>query len=167
MDLNITPVVKLGDVNINFSANATYNNNEVLALFPGINELAIGGTNQFTQIAASSPEAFNYAIVGQPAFVFKLSDYKRDANGKVIVDRATGYPSLQDSIVTRGRSLPTWIVGINPSVSWKGLTLGMTWDYRGGHNVYHGIGSDMDFTGISARSAQFGRERFVFPELCI
>jgi TonB-linked SusC/RagA family outer membrane protein len=163
MDLNITPVVKLGQVNINLSMNATYNNNEVIGLFPGINELAIGGTNQFTQIAASSPDAYNYAIVGQPAFVFKLSDYKRDPQGRVIVNKSNGYPELQDSLVTRGRSLPTWIVGINPSISWKGLTLGMTWDYRGGHNVYHGIGSDMDFTGISARSAQFGRERFVFP----
>jgi TonB-linked SusC/RagA family outer membrane protein len=163
MDLNITPVVKLGDVNINLGINATYNNNEVIALFPGINELAIGGTNQFTQIAASSPEAFNYAIVGQPAFAFKLSDYRRDEQGRVIVDKFTGYPSLQDSLVTRGRSLPLWIVGINPSFSWKGLSVGMTWDYRGGHHVYHGLGSDMDFTGISARSAQFGRERFVFP----
>ncbi len=39
----------------------------------------------------------------------------------------------------------------------------MTWDYKGGHYAYHGIGSDMDFTGISGRSAQFGRQRFVFP----
>lgn len=163
MDLNITPVVKLGDVNINLGINATYNNNEVIALFPGIDELAIGGTNQFTQIAASSPKASNYAIVGQPAFVFKLTDYKRDPEGRVIVDRNNGYPELQDSLVTRGRSLPTWIVGINPSFSWKGLSVAMTWDYRGGHYVYHGLGSDMDFTGISARSAQFGRERFVFP----
>jgi TonB-linked SusC/RagA family outer membrane protein len=163
MDLNITPVVKLGSVSVNLGINATYNDNKVVSLFPGINELAIGGSNEFTQIAASSPDAFNYAVVGSPAFVFKLTDYKRDPQGRVIVDRYTGYPELEDSLVTRGRSLPLWIVGVNPSVSWKGLTLAMTWDYRGGHYAYHGIGSDMDFTGISARSAQFGRERFVFP----
>lgn len=163
LDLNITPVVRIRNVTINLGVNATYNDNKITALFPGINELTIGGSNEFTQQAASSPDAYNYAIVGQPAFVFKLSDYKRDPNGKVIVNRLTGYPELQDSLVTRGRSLPLWIIGINPSVSWKGLTVAMTWDYRGGHYAYHGIGSDMDFTGISARSAKFGRERFVFP----
>jgi TonB-linked SusC/RagA family outer membrane protein len=163
MDLNLTPLVKIGDVRINFGVNATYNDNKIISLFPGINELAIGGSNQFTQLSASSPDAYNYAIVGQPAFVFRLSDYKRDPNGKVIVDAVTGDPSLSDSLVMRGRSLPLWIVGINPSVTWKGFRFAMTWDYRGGHHAYHGIGSDMDFTGISSRSAQFNRERFVFP----
>jgi hypothetical protein len=163
IDLNLTPLVKIGDARINFGVNVTYNDNEVTSLFPGINELAIGGSNQFTQLSASSPEAFNYAVVGQPAFVFKMTDYARDPQGRVIVDRFTGYPSLEDSLVTRGRSLPLWLIGLNPSFNWKGLTVAMTWDYRGGHYAYHGIGSDMDFTGISARSAQFGRERFVFP----
>jgi TonB-linked SusC/RagA family outer membrane protein len=164
LDLNLTPLVKIGgEGRINFGINATYNDNEITALFPGINELAIGGVDEFTQRGGSSPDAFNYAIVGQPAFVFKLSDYARDPQGRVIVDRVTGDPSLEDSLVTRGRSLPTWILGFNPSFSYKGFTLGMTWDYKGGHYAYHGIGSDMDFTGISERSAQFGRERFVFP----
>lgn len=163
IDLNLTPLVKIGDGRLNFSFNATYNDNKVTSLFPGINELAIGGTNQFTQIAASSPDAFNYAIVGKPAFVFKLSDYKRDELGRVIVDKVTGDPSLEDSLIVRGRSMPLWTLGFNPSFSWKGLTVSMTWDYKGGHYAYSGIGSDMDFTGISERSAQFGRQRFVFP----
>ena len=163
LDLNLTPLVKIGAGRINFGINATYNNNEVTSLFPGINELAIGGVNEFTQRAGSSPNVYNYAVVGEPAFVFKLTDYERDAQGRVIVDKSTGYPSLNDSLVTRGRSLPLWLIGINPSFSWKGLNIAMTWDYRGGHYAFHGVGSDMDFTGISARSAQFGRQRFVFP----
>ncbi|MDB5248209.1 MAG: SusC/RagA family TonB-linked outer membrane protein [Segetibacter sp.] len=163
LDLNLTPLVRIGQGRINFGINATFNNNKITSLFPGINELAIGGVNEFTQSSASAPDVYNYAIVGQPAFVFKLSDYKRDGQGRVIVDKSTGYPSLQDSLVTRGRSLPLWIVGLNPSFSIKGFTIAMTWDYRGGHHAYHGIGNDMDFTGISARSAQFGRQRFVFP----
>jgi len=39
----------------------------------------------------------------------------------------------------------------------------MTWDYKGGHQFYSGLGSDMDFAGISARSASYGRQRFVMP----
>jgi len=54
-------------------------------------------------------------------------------------------------------------LGVNPSLSWRGLSLTVTADYRGGHQVYHGIGPDMDFTGISARSATNGRMRFIVP----
>lgn len=39
----------------------------------------------------------------------------------------------------------------------------MTWDYKGGHDFYSGLGPDEDFSGISARSASYGRQRFVFP----
>lgn len=163
VDLSLSPLVRIGSGRINLGVNVTYNDNKVTSLFPGINELAIGGVNEFTQIAASSPDAYNYAIVGKPAFVFKLSDYARDDQGRVIVDAITGDPRLEDSLVTRGRSLPLWNIGFNPSFSIKGFTIAMTWDYRGGHYAYHGIGSDMDFTGISARSAEFGRQRFVFP----
>ena len=163
LDLSLSPLIKVGSGRINLGINVTYNDNKITSLFPGINELAIGGSNEFTQLSASSPDAYNYAIVGKPAFVFKLSDYARDDQGRVIVDRLTGDPRQEDSLVTRGRSLPLWNIGFNPSFSFKGFTFAMTWDYRGGHYAYHGIGSDMDFTGISARSAQFGRSRFVFP----
>lgn len=163
MDLNISPLFKIGDGKFNFKIEATYNDNKITSLFPGINELNIGGVENFTQRAASSPQANNYAIVGQPAFVFKLSDYKRDPQGHVIVDRISGNPKLSDSLVTRGRTLPLWILGFNPSFSFKGLTIGMTVEYRGGNYLYSGLGSDMDFTGISERSAQFDRKRFVFP----
>jgi hypothetical protein len=62
-----------------------------------------------------------------------------------------------------GNTMPKTILGINPSISWKGLTLNVTADYRGGHQVYHGIGPDMDFTGSSARSGTNGRQRFIVP----
>ena len=39
----------------------------------------------------------------------------------------------------------------------------MTWDYKGGHDFFSGLGNDEDFAGISARSAEYGRQRFVFP----
>ncbi len=163
LDLNLTPLVKVGNGRINFAINATYNDNKIIELYEGINELSIGGTANFTQRSASSPDVSNFAIVGQPAFVFKMTDYVRNSEGKVVVDRVTGFPSLSPELVTKGRTLPLWILGFNPSFAWKGLNVGMTWDYRGGHYAYHGFGNDMDFTGISARSTAFGRERFVFP----
>ncbi len=163
LDLKLTPLVNIGKGRINLNVNATFARNKIISLADGIPELAIGGTPNFTQLAASSPTVQNYAIVGQPAFVFKTSDYKRDLEGHVIVDKITGNPQLSDSLVIRGQTLPKVILGFTPSFTIKGFTIGMTWDYRSGHSAYFGMGSDMDFTGISARSAQYGRQRFVFP----
>jgi hypothetical protein len=162
LDLRVTPLIKIGEAQIDFKVNATYNDNEIVRLADGIDELAIGGSDNFLQLRNGQPTAVNYAIVGHPAFVFKLTDYQRDPQGRVIVD-AAGNPALDDSLVIRGRTLPKWILGFNPSFSWKGLAISMTWDFRTGHNAYHGVGNDMDVYGISARSAQFNRERFVFP----
>ena len=43
----------------------------------------------------------------------------------------------------------------------------MTWDYKGGHDFYSGLGSDEDFAGISARSAEYGRHVLFFLILFI
>jgi hypothetical protein len=59
--------------------------------------------------------------------------------------------------------LPLWIVGATPSYTLGNFSVSMTWDYKGGHNFYSGLGSDADFAGISKRSAEYGRKRFVFP----
>lgn len=163
-DLRLTPVVKFKNGSIDFKGNVSYNDNKVTRLADGINELTtIGGIGNFAQIPSGSPNVLTAAIVGMPAYVFKLTDYERDPQGRVIVDAITGNPKADDSLVVRGRSLPTWILGFNPSVSWKGLSFSMTIDYKGGHNAFAGIGYDMDFTGISARSAQYDRQRFVYP----
>jgi hypothetical protein len=83
--------------------------------------------------------------------------------GRVIVDATTGLPSAASQQVIKGRSLPLWIVGATPSLTLGNFTISMTWEYKGGNNFYAGLGSDEDFAGISARSAEYNRQRFVFP----
>ena len=153
MDLRLTPLVRLGKFNVDFKANATYNNSEVKKIYEGLDRIFIGG---FT-------DAANYAIVGQPAFVFMATDYLRDDQGRVIVDRNSGYPEVDPNTKQFGRTMPLWIVGLNPSVSFKGLNLSVLGEYRGGHYAYHGIGDAMAWTGVSAATARNSRERFVFP----
>jgi hypothetical protein len=130
-------------------ANYSLQDSKVNSVYAGLDEISNGNGN--------------YAIVGYPAFMFKLTDYRRDPQGRVIVDRVTGYPSVDPQIKMFGRTMPKHIIGINPTFSYKGFALTMTVDYRGGHQVYHGIGPDMDFTGSSARSGSNARQRFVFP----
>jgi TonB-linked SusC/RagA family outer membrane protein len=154
LDLRLTPLVKLGKANIDFKANATYNTSNVTAVYPGLDELFIGGFDNF---------AANYVAVGTAAYTFKATDWKRDDQGRVIVNRITGYPDVDPSPKNFGRSMPTWIVGLNPSFSWKGLVVSILGEYKGGHLAYHDIGQAMAWTGISKQTAVNHRERFVFP----
>lgn len=162
-ELNLTPLINVGKGRIDFRINATYNDNQVTKTLGNI-PVIIGGSNGFIQNSVSSPTVNNIAVVGMSAFAFQLTDYNRDpATGKVIVDPVTGYPSQSSGLVVRGRSLPLWVIGATPSYSIGNFSFSMTWDYKGGHDFFSGLGSDEDFAGISARSAAYNRKRFVFP----
>lgn len=163
MDLSLTPLVKVGDGHFDFRINATYNNNVVTATQGNV-PVVLAGNSGFIQNAAANPTVNNIAIVGQPAFAFQMTDYNRDpATGKVIVSATTGLPSVSSTLVTMGRTLPLWVIGLSPSYTLGNFSIAMTWDYKGGNYYYAGIGPDMDFSGISARSAEYDRQRFVFP----
>ena len=162
MDLNLTPLIKIGKGRIDFKVNATYNDNQVLSTLGNV-PVVIGGNGGFIQNSISSPTANNIAIVGKPAFSFQLTDYNRDPQGRVIIDPVSGLPSQAGELIVKGRSLPLWVVGGTPSYTLGNFSASMTWDYKGGHNFYSGMGSDEDFAGISKRSAEYSRQRFVFP----
>ncbi|MDB5205110.1 MAG: SusC/RagA family TonB-linked outer membrane protein [Flavisolibacter sp.] len=150
LDLRLTPLVDIGDVKINFKANYAYQTNEVTSLVDGVNELGIGNSN--------------FIIVGESAYKFKLTDYIRDAQGRVIVDRTTGMPDQNPNLTVFGNTLPTHILGLNLDVDWKGLSLSAVGEYRGGNQMLaEDLGNFLDDNGISERSAQNGRRAFVFP----
>ena len=149
-DLKLTPLVKLGKVNIDFKANYTNQSNEVTKIIEGVDQLGIGNGN--------------YVMVGRPAYTFQLTDYVRDDQGRVIVDKNTGYPTVDPTIKPFGQTQPQHLLGLNLNVSWKDLTFSAVADYRGGAQIYTGnLGTGMDFSGISKRSAQNSRQPFIFP----
>ena len=137
-------------LNFNFS----YNDSEITQIYDGLDELSIGG---FGTMAA------NYAIKGYPAFVIKASDYNRDPQGRVIVDAVSGYPSVNSNLKTFGRTLPKYILGINPSFDYKNFSLSMLFEYKAGHYAYSEFGRDMAWTGVSEATVANNRERFVIP----
>jgi len=163
MDLALTPLIKVGKGRFDLKVNATYNNNKVTHTLNNT-PVIIGGNAGFIQNAVGYPTVNNIAVVGKPAFMFQMTDYLRDStNGKVIVDPVTGYPTQSTNMINTGRTLPLWVIGITPSYSIGGFSVSMTWDYKTGHDFYSGLGPDEDFAGISARSAAYGRQRFVMP----
>ena len=151
--LRITPLIKLGEWDINFNANYSYNNSEVLSIYQDLKELSIGG-----YVMAS-----NQAIVGHPAFVFNAKDYKRDDKGRVIIDRLTGYPIMDEVNKSFGRTLPLHTIGLNPTIRWKNLNISALFEYKGGHDAFHLIGNEMAWTGVSERTGVNHRERFIIP----
>ncbi|HNX89571.1 MAG TPA: SusC/RagA family TonB-linked outer membrane protein [Paludibacteraceae bacterium] len=151
--LKVTPLVNFGDVNVNINANYSYNNSEVLSIYQDLQELSIGGYVM----------AGNQAVVGQPAFIFNASDYQRDDKGRVVVDRLTGYPIVDPVNKKFGRTMPMHIIGLNPSISWKGLTVSALFEYKGGHYAFNMIGNEMAWTGVSEITGVNNRERFVIP----
>jgi TonB-linked SusC/RagA family outer membrane protein len=150
LDLKLTPLVKIGGASIDFKVNYTHQSNKVTKIIEGVNELGIGNGN--------------YVIVGMPAYTFKLTDYLRDDQGRVIVDKVTGYPTVDPVIKNFGQTQPSDILGLNLNVNFKGLSFSAVADYRGGNQIYTGnLGNPMDFSGISKRSGQNHRQPFIFP----
>jgi TonB-linked SusC/RagA family outer membrane protein len=149
-DLKLTPLVKINDVNIDFKVNYTKMKNEVTELVDGVSELGLGN--------------FNYVIVGQSAYKFKLTDYVRDDQGRVIVDRETGMPTQNPNLTMFGNTTPTDIFGMSLNVNWKGFNFSAVADYRSGNQIVADqLGGMMDDNGISERTAQHGRRAFVYP----
>jgi TonB-linked SusC/RagA family outer membrane protein len=148
LDLKLTPLVKIRNVSIDFKINYTKQTNKVNKLVDGVDELGIGNGN--------------FIIKGESAYKFKLTDYVRDTEGRVIVD-ANGYPSIDPSPKVFGNTLPTDLLGMSLNVNWKSISLSVVADHRNGNQIYSQIGTTLDFAGASYRSAQYGRRPFVFP----
>jgi TonB-linked SusC/RagA family outer membrane protein len=149
VDLKLTPLIRFGKGSIDFKVNYTYSTNEVTDLIEGVNELGIGNGN--------------YIIKGKSAYTFKLTDYMRDDQGRVIVDKTTGYPTVDPVLKVFGQTLPKHILGLNLNANWKNFSFSVVADHRSGNQVFSGIGGDMDFSGISLRSGQNNRQPFIFP----
>ncbi|MFM7710535.1 MAG: SusC/RagA family TonB-linked outer membrane protein [Ferruginibacter sp.] len=150
LDLKLTPLFKVGDLNIDLKANYTYQTSKVLKLVDGLNQIGIGN--------------YNWVIVGEPVYKFRVIDYVRDsATGKVIVG-ADGMPTVNPNLSTFGRTTPNNIFGLTLNLNYKGFSFSAVAEYRGGNQIVADqLGAFMDDNGISARSAQYGRRAFVWP----
>ncbi len=150
--LRITPISTSSGLEVSFGANYTYNQNKVLSISSDQSFIALGsfGTSQIV------------AEVGQPFPLLKGTTYQKDGQGRVIVDRLTGMPSVTTTVSTLGITEPKTRLGLDATVSYKGFRLATVWEYRSGNVMYYGAGS-YDFSGAGIRTTFFNRERFVVP----
>jgi TonB-linked SusC/RagA family outer membrane protein len=170
LDLNITPVRVDNGLTITVGGNFNYNNNEVVSLPNDLPQLNLAGSGR------QSTNADLFAIKGQPFPSLVGTYYQRtddgrikmgqvaDPNDKTLVRYA---PLIATDTKNFGNTQPKYKYGFNTSITFKGLTLAGQGELRTGYVVYNSIGENLDFTGIGQRSAQYGRQDFVYPNSSI
>jgi len=143
-------VIRKKNWNLNLGGNYTYViENKVLAIYGDISSISLGNGS--------------YAITGQPFPVIFSTYYKRDPQGRVVVDPITGYPVRETTNKVLGSAVPVHILGLNFDVSYKTLRLSALGEYRGGYVTYMNNTTAFDFSGGGLATVAFNRERFVFP----
>lgn len=108
-----------------------------------------------------------FAVVGEEFPIIKGAAYERDPQGRVLIDPTTGTPRVTSDLEVLGKSNPDYIVGLNTSVTYKGLRLGATMDYRTGHQFWSGAKSWLSWSGHLIESAENGRTGFIYPNSAI
>jgi TonB-linked SusC/RagA family outer membrane protein len=152
--LNITPVKTSYGLEVSLGANYTYNSNKVISLSDQSSELSLSSSGTAARVLAK---------VGSPFPLLQVTKYNRDPDGRIIVDAKTGYPATNGSFHDAGITNPPHILGVNGTISFKRLRLGVLFEYRNGHFIYNAISTGYDFSGAGIRTAWYNRDRFVIP----
>jgi len=150
-------VIKASDFSWDLSVNFTSNETIVKEIKAGLDEIALRTTGQWGI----------YAVKGEAFPQIKANTYKRDPQGRIVVDAASGHPIEVAELKSLGKTMPDKIFGMNTALKYKGIALSTTMDYRTGH-VFYAQGSDaMEFTGRSMESISANRQDFVVPNSVI
>lgn len=136
----------------------SYYDNKVVSINAEVDKLTLasyGGTTG------------SYAVVGEQFPVIMGTTHQRDAQGRIIVNPITGYPSPTTGLTILGRANPKHEVGLSLEVTYKSLTFAATGSYRGGGVIYNALGTTFDFSGAGINTVAYDRDRFVIPNSVI
>jgi TonB-linked SusC/RagA family outer membrane protein len=148
--LHITPI-RTTDWNLRVGGNFTYNVNKLAYITDLINRIGVNGSGTIYGVAGYAYPS----IIGL--------DYQRDPQGRVVVNPLTGNPLVNTTSQVLGNVQPKARLGLDFTARYKNFTLSALFEYRGGYVIYSPEGGTFDFSGSSARSAYYNREKFVFP----
>lgn len=109
-------------------ANFSKNENEVLKLAEGVEEI---------DIEAAFYSMGSYAIVGDPYGALYSDLWLRDDAGNMVID-VDGYPIIADERGNVGNPFPDWLANIRNTVTFKDLSLSFLIDVREGGAIWDG-----------------------------
>jgi len=153
---HFTPI-RTKDWSVTVGGNYTYLDNKVNFIRSDLTKLSL----------SSSGSASSFAVAGQAFPVIMGYDYKRDNQGRVIVNSITGLPTQSDTISILGNGVAKHKLGLDAMVTYKGLHFSVLFDYRGGYKTFNGMGTELDWSGTGYRTAVYNRQSFVYPNSVI
>ncbi|QJD79011.1 SusC/RagA family TonB-linked outer membrane protein [Spirosoma rhododendri] len=172
VDLRIRPIIRSGNFLWEASANYTYLENRVLSLYgSGANAL-----DRLNIPFANGTTSDAYAAIGRSFPALYVTDIQRvsgdpsspyyDPTGQYVgrpIVNGAGETVLDPTLVYAGSTQPKHRLGISNTFRYADFGLTFLWDYRGGNVIYNALGNPIEFTGVGERSADNGRQNFVFP----
>jgi TonB-linked SusC/RagA family outer membrane protein len=122
------------DVTVNFTKNIS----KVKSLPDGSSEILVNGYSNLG----------NFAIEGQPMNVIKGTYVEKTSDGQNIIGDDGNYKIASGTGIIADPN-PNWLGSVISSLSWKGLSLGMQWDYVDGGQVFSYTGATMVGRGVA------------------
>lgn len=149
-----TPIKNPDGLTLELYGTYTRNRNKVIDLeLEGVTQVSLGGLADMTVVAAE----------GKPYGTFYGVDVLRDAQGRVIVDPASGIPLETDGAIYFGSYNPDYMASWGLNASFRGFSLGILFDTKQGGQFVSRTKDIMAFVGTSYETAEFGRTPYIFP----
>jgi outer membrane receptor protein involved in Fe transport len=130
----------------------TKNNSKVIELMPGVEQVSVGGFSGMSIVAA----------VGRPYGEFYGVTNATDAQGRTIVDQASGMPLATEKPQYLGTYNPDFQASLGTNLTYKNWSMSALFDTKQGGVFYSRTKDIMAFVGTSAET---GGERMaqIFP----
>lgn len=159
IDLKLNPIFKLKNgLTLTADVRLAMNNNKVLSIsdvYEGVFPLRKPYWGSMYGIMART---------GHSAFEYQVFDWKKNAEGKVIVDKQTGMPDTDmDNGIYTGRTLPKYTGGLNMTLSWKGFSFTILGEFNQGAKHYFEQGQQDLINGMHVLTTYNNREPFIVP----
>ena len=126
VDLN-AQIISGNDFTWGIASNFYADENLIESLGEGVEEFT------YTDVVAGRPQ--NYAVVGQPLGVMKAQVIERDDAGNALIDDDGFYVETTDPFLV-GDPNPDWTASLTNNLRYKDFTLGFTWQYRHGGDLF-------------------------------
>ncbi|GAA4468517.1 SusC/RagA family TonB-linked outer membrane protein [Nemorincola caseinilytica] len=117
----------------------TRNRNEVKEIFAGTDQIVLGGISGMSIVAA----------VGKPYGTFYTTGHELTADGRMIVDSATGIPKVSTTAMYYATYLPDYQASLGTSFSYKGFGVNVLFDTKQGGIIYSRTRDVLGFVGTS------------------
>lgn len=150
--LSATPVQRADGLRWDIGLNFTRNRSKVLELTEGLEIYSLTGRNGATIQARVGERMGNIYGAGFQ----RVEDVNSPYYGQII-HNSTGYPLTGSELVLQGNYNPDWMLGMQNSLSYKGVSLGFLFDGRYGGTVVS-MTKTIGSTSGQLAETLFGRE---------